>query len=99
MTITFEVWDMESANQIGSFGSESDARAFLKDMLRLNGADTVMALSVAAIEHDQSGVVDQKLVLEGPDFVAEMERASRGLNGSQATPSETDRASAERTRI
>ncbi|HZO30901.1 MAG TPA: hypothetical protein VFH48_33445 [Chloroflexota bacterium] len=98
MTITFEVWDMESANQIGSFGSESDARAFLKELLCLNGADTVMALSLAAIEHDESGVVDQKLILEGPDFVAEVERASRGLNGSQATPTEADRAAAERTR-
>ncbi|HZO24826.1 MAG TPA: hypothetical protein VFH48_02405 [Chloroflexota bacterium] len=98
MTTTYEVWDMESANQIGSFGSESDARAFLRDMLRLNGAAAVKALSVAAIEHDQSGVVDQKLILEGPDFVAEIERASRGPNGSQAASAEADRASAERTR-
>jgi hypothetical protein len=45
-------------------------------MLNLNGADTVRALSVAAIEHDESGVIDQKLILEGPDFVAEVERAS-----------------------
>lgn len=76
MAITYEVWDMESANQVGSFRSESDARAFLQDMLRLNGAETVRALSVAAIEHDESGVVDQKLILDGPDFVDEVERAS-----------------------
>lgn len=76
MAVTYEVWDMESANQVGSFRSESDARAFLRDMLRLNGAETVRALSVAAIEQDESGIVDQKLVLEGPDFVAEVERAS-----------------------
>jgi hypothetical protein len=77
MTTTYEVWDMESANQVGSFGSESDARTFLGDMLRINGPETVRALSVAAIEHDESGVVDQKLILEGPDFVAEVERGSR----------------------
>ena len=84
MTTTYEVWDMESANQIGSFRSESDARTFLKDMLRLNGVDTVRALSVAAIEHDDSGVINQTLILEGPDFVAEVERASRELDRSQA---------------
>jgi hypothetical protein len=76
MAVTYEVWDMESANQVGSFRSESDARAYLQDMLRLNGAETVRALSVAEIEHDESGVIDQKLILEGPDFVAEVERAS-----------------------
>jgi hypothetical protein len=76
MTTTYEVWDMESANQIGSFRSESDARAFLQEMLRLDGPDTVKALSVAAIEHDEAGVIYEKLILEGPDFVAEVERAS-----------------------
>ena len=76
MTTTYEVWDMESANQIGSFRSESDARTFLQEMLRLNGPDTVKALSVAAIEHDEAGVINEKLILEGPDFVAEVERAS-----------------------
>ena len=76
MTTTYEVWDMDSANQIGTFRSESDARSFLRNMLNLNGADTVRALSVAAIEHDESGVIDQKLILEGPEFVAEVERAS-----------------------
>jgi hypothetical protein len=74
MTTTYEVWDMETANQVGAFQSEDEARAFLSDMLDLNGADTVRALSLTAIRHDDSGVVDQTLVVEGPDFVAEMER-------------------------
>jgi hypothetical protein len=43
-------------------------------MLRANGADTVKVLSVAAVQHDDSGVIDQALVIEGPDFVAELER-------------------------
>ncbi len=80
MTTTYEVWDMESANQVGSFRSESDARTFLEEMLRLNGADTVRALSVAAIEHDDSGVLNQKLILEGPDFLSELKQGSHVLD-------------------
>jgi len=72
--MTFEVWDMETANQVGAFDSEAEARAFLSEMLRENGADTVRALSVSAVQHDESGVVDQTLVIDGPDFVAEVER-------------------------
>jgi hypothetical protein len=75
MTTTYEVWDMESANQVGSFRSESEARTFLVEMLRLNGADTVRALSVAAVDYDDTGIIDQRLILEGPDVVAEVERA------------------------
>ena len=74
MTTTYEVWDMETANQVGAFESEAEARAFLSDMLRLNGADTVKALSVAAVQHDGSSVVDPTLIIEGPEFVAELER-------------------------
>jgi hypothetical protein len=74
MTTTYEVWDMETANQIGAFQSEAEARTFLSDMLRLNGAESVQALSIAAVEHDGSAVVGQTLIIEGPDFVAELER-------------------------
>ncbi len=84
MTTIYEVWDMESANQVGSFRSESEARTFLKDMLRLNGADTIRALSVAAIEHDDSGVLNQKLILEGPDFLAELEQDPHVLDRGRA---------------
>jgi hypothetical protein len=76
MTTTYEVWDMESANQIGIFDSENEARTFLRNMLHANGSGSVQALSVAAIEYDGSDVVDQQLILEGPDFIAEVERAS-----------------------
>jgi hypothetical protein len=72
MTTTYDVWDMETANQVGAFQSEAEARAFLSDMLRLNGPETVEALSVAAVQHDDSGVVDQTLVIEGPNFVADL---------------------------
>jgi hypothetical protein len=71
--VIYEVWDMDTANQVGAFESEAEARAFLTDMLRLNGAETVKALSVAAVQHDNSGIVHQTLVIDDPDFVAELE--------------------------
>lgn len=75
MAITYEVWDMESANQVGVFQSEAEAEAFLSGMLRKNGPEAVKALSLAAVEVDDAGIVDQRLVLEGPDFIADIERA------------------------
>ena len=77
MTTTYEVWDMETANQIGAFSSEAEATAFLREMLRLNGANAVTPLSLAAVRHDASGVLDQALIIEGADFVARhLSRAS-----------------------
>ena len=34
MTTTYEILDMESANQVGAFQSEAEARAFLSEMPR-----------------------------------------------------------------
>jgi hypothetical protein len=74
MTTTYEVWDMDTANQVGAFCSEVQARAFLSEMLRENGADAVRGLSVSAVTHVESGVVDQTLVIDGLDFVVEQGR-------------------------
>ncbi len=77
MTEVYEVCDMETANQVEAFPTEEQAVAFLLDMLRLNGPDAVMPLSLAAIRHDGHGVIDQTVVVEGADFVARhLSRAS-----------------------
>ena len=77
MTTTYEVWDMETANQVGTFPTEAEATAFLLEMLRLNGPDAVTPLSLAAIRHDATGVIEQTLLVDGTDFVArQLSRAS-----------------------
>jgi len=50
-------------------------------MLRANGPDAVRALSLAAVDVDDTGIVDQRLILEGSDFVADIERAM-GIAGT-----------------
>jgi hypothetical protein len=67
MSVTYEVWDTETANRIGAFPTESEAIALLGDVLRVNGHDVAREMVVLAYPDDGS---DPITVLEGADFVA-----------------------------
>jgi hypothetical protein len=70
MILRYELWDMESANQIAVFESKDEALETVAEYLRLNGADAVTSLVVGAIYRDGSGSVSMIPVLDGHDFLA-----------------------------
>ena len=69
MILRYEIWDMESANQIASFESKDEALEVVAEYLRLNGADSVVSLVVGAIYRDEAGSVSMIPVLDGNDFL------------------------------
>lgn len=72
MILRYELWDLESANQIAIFdaGAKDEAIAVVTDYLRLNGVDAVSQLTLGAIYRDEAGAVSLIPVLDGADFVA-----------------------------
>jgi hypothetical protein len=70
MTTPIEVWDDHTGNQIASFGTVSEAEAFLWGMLEMNGPDAVRELFVLTYEPNAAGEPEPLVVLEGCDFVA-----------------------------
>ena len=66
MAMTYEVWDTETFNRVGSFLTQSDAEAFLRDVLRENGPDVAAEMSIVSYADAGS---DPVLVLEGVKFV------------------------------
>ena len=70
MILRYELWDMESANQIAVFEAKEEAIAVVTDYLRLNGVDAVSQLVLGAIYRDGSGAVNMIPVLDGDDVVA-----------------------------
>jgi hypothetical protein len=70
MARIYEVWDTETANQLGAFGSEAEARALLADVLRVNGPAVAGELMVLAYDPDGPTATEPVVVLEGADFVA-----------------------------
>jgi hypothetical protein len=70
MILRYELWDMESANQIASFDEKNEAITLVTDYLRLNGVDAVSQLVLGAIIRDASGAVSMIPVLDGDDVVA-----------------------------
>jgi hypothetical protein len=45
--VSYEVWNRESANLVGDFDSESDALAFVHEMVEQHGPDVVLAWALA----------------------------------------------------
>jgi hypothetical protein len=70
MILRYELWDMESANQIAVFEAKDEAIAVVTDYLRLNGVDAVSQLVLGAIYRDAVGAVSMIPVLDGDDVVA-----------------------------
>ena len=79
MILRYELWDMESANQIAAFEAKEEAIAVVTDYLRLNGVAAVSQLVLGAIYRDGSGAVSMIPVLDGDDVVA-IARASSKLD-------------------
>jgi hypothetical protein len=70
VAMVYEVWDTLTANRIGAFPTDDEARALLFDVLRVNGAGVVQDMAVLRWDMD---VPDDEpaLVLEGADFLAQ----------------------------
>ena len=58
-------------NQIGSFGTEVEARSLLADILRVNGADVAGEMVIVAYFPDGPNPRVPVTVLEGADYVAQ----------------------------
>jgi hypothetical protein len=69
MILRYEIWDMESANQIASFDTKDEAVDVVAEYLRQNGAESVVSLVVGAIYRDGTGAVAMIPVLDGNDFL------------------------------
>ena len=67
MSVTYEVWDTETANRIGAFPTEGEAVALLRDVLRVNGPEVAREVLILAYPDDGS---EPYAVLEGAQFVA-----------------------------
>ena len=68
MSIVYEVWDTLTANRIGAFSTEAEARALLLDVLRVNGP--AVARDMAVLSSDTSSPDDDpEMVIDGAELV------------------------------
>jgi len=88
MSAIFEVWDTETAHQVGTFASPDEAVAVLRDVLGVNGPE--VAREMLVLKYSAPGA-RPVTYLEGAAFVAETlgatvaEAASnRGAHGASS---------------
>ena len=69
MAMAYEVWDTLTANRIGAFSTEAEAKALLLDVLRVNGPAVVADMAVLSSDTDAPGE-DLELVIDGAELAA-----------------------------
>ena len=67
MAATYEVWDTETFNRVGTFPTEAEAEAFLHDVLRVNGREVAREMTILSYREDSD---DPVVILTGEDFLA-----------------------------
>ncbi len=67
MGVIYEVWDTETAHQVGAFASEDEAVAVLRDVLDVNGPDVAREMLVLMYAAPGARPVT---FIEGAAFVA-----------------------------
>lgn len=82
MSPIYEVWDTETAHQVGAFASEDEAVAVLRDVLKANGPDAVREMLVLMYPAPGARAV---LHLEGATFLASTEEAGASVGPSVGT--------------
>jgi len=65
--MTYEVWDTETFNRVGVFPTQTEAEAYLGDVLRENGPEVAAEMTI--VGYTEAGAAPVK-VLEGADYVA-----------------------------
>jgi hypothetical protein len=77
MILRYELWDLESANQIATFDAKEQAMSVVTDYIRLNGVASASQLVLGAIFKDSAGAVSMIPVLDGGDVVAIVRAGTR----------------------
>jgi len=67
MAMTYEVWDTETFNRVGTFPTQANAEAFLEGVLRENGVAEVVEMMI--VGYREAGQQPVK-ILDGTAYVA-----------------------------
>jgi hypothetical protein len=85
MSAFYELWDLDSGNMIGDFGSEAEALAVVHDLLSVNTTSFVDMLSLGYTSEDGAF----RIVAQGRPLAVRADRAVAARSGQrrQVTPS------------
>ena len=70
--LEYELWDMESANRLGVFGSKREAIKIVQEIYEDYGRGAVESLALGMIRYDEDGV-DRGPVIDGDGLLSLIE--------------------------
>ena len=63
--LRYELWDVDSGNQVETCETQQDALDAVRELLDLNGADSVRSMMLGVIRREPSGKVRMFPLLDG----------------------------------
>lgn len=68
-TLRYELWDVDSGNQVESCPTQQDALDVVRELLALNGADSIRSMMLGVIRREPSGKVRMFPLLDGDELL------------------------------
>jgi hypothetical protein len=89
--LRYELWDMESANRIGVFGTKREAFTMVREIYEDYGRSAVEALGLGAIVRDESGTVDLEPAMFGEELLSQIEGSAAAADEPAVDPQDLRR--------
>ena len=78
--LRYELWDVDSGNQVERCETQQDAIDAVRELLALNGEDSIRSMMLGVIRREPSGKVKMFPLLDGDELV------KRALDVEAASP-------------
>jgi hypothetical protein len=70
--LRYELWDVDSGNQVETCQTEQDAIDAVRELLVLNGEDSIRSMMLGEIRREPSGKVRMFPLLDGDELLTQI---------------------------
>ena len=80
--LRYELWDVDSGNQVEICQTQQDAVDAVRELLALNGEDSIRSMMLGVIRREPSGKVRMFPLLDGDELLQQAQETQTAVRSS-----------------
>jgi len=80
--VRYELWDVDSGNQVEICQTQQDAIDAVRELLALNGEDSIRSMMLGVIRREPSGKVRMFPLLDGDELLQQAQETQTAVRSS-----------------